>query len=180
MLRILIADGYSAEGRRQLVAAGGTPANDLYAAALRRLRGDLDLSVVYPADSDAPLPDAAALADCDGVAWTGSSLNLYHGGPEIERQLEFCRACFAAGVPQFGSCWGLQVGAAAAGGEVVRNPLGVEIGIARRIALSEAGRAHPMFRGRPEVFDAIAVHRDIVTELPPGAQVLAWNRMAGV
>ncbi|MBI1180100.1 MAG: type 1 glutamine amidotransferase [Alphaproteobacteria bacterium] len=179
-LKILVVDGYSEEGRTQLAAWGGTVASDLYAGALRRVRGDLAIETAFPALPDAVLPDVAALRGYDGVAWTGSSLNVYNGGPEIERQLEFCRSCFASGVPQFGSCWGLQVAAAAAGGTVLRNPLGREMGIARKIVLTEAGRAHPLYHGRPSVFDAIAVHKDIVTALPEGTRILAWNPMARV
>lgn len=180
MLRILIVEGNTAEARERAVAAGGTAANVLYAHALRSIRGDLAIDVAYPADAGSVLPGAEALGSYDGIAWTGSSLNIYNGGPEIGRQLAFCRTGFASGTPQFGSCWGLQVGAAAAGGTVLRNPLGREIGLARKVMLTDAGRAHPLYRGRPSVFDAIAVHRDIVTALPGGAQVLAHNRMARV
>jgi GMP synthase (glutamine-hydrolysing) len=180
MTRVLIVEGNTAEARDRSVAAGGSVANQLYAAALRRVRGDLSLEVAFPADAGAVLPDSGSLRGFDGIAWTGSSLNIYHGGPEIERQLAFCRTCFASGVPQFGSCWGLQVGAVAAGGAVEANPLGREIGLARKIVLTEAGRAHPLYRGRPDAFDAIAVHRDIVTALPEGAQILAHNAMARV
>jgi GMP synthase (glutamine-hydrolysing) len=180
MPNILIVEGNTAEGRARAVAARGKEANVLYAGALRRIRQDLVIDVAFPADPDSTLPDAAALRAYDGIAWTGSALNIYNGGPEIERQLAFCRTCFASGVPQFGSCWGLQVGVAAAGGTVLRNPLGREIGLARKILLTDAGRAHPLYQGRSSVFDAIAVHRDIVTALPENAQVLAYNSMARV
>ncbi|MGE0667197.1 MAG: type 1 glutamine amidotransferase [Sphingomonadales bacterium] len=179
-LKLLIVEGNTPEGRARAVAARGREANVLYAAALRQVRGDLDLEVAFPADPGSALPDRAALAAFDGIAWTGSSLNIYNGGPEIERQLDFCRACFASGTPQFGSCWGLQVGVAAAGGTVLKNPLGREIGLARKILLTDEGRAHPLYRGRPTVFDAIAVHRDIVTALPDNARVLAYNSMTRV
>ena len=43
----------------------------------------------------------------------------------------------------FGSCWGLQVITAAAGGSVRKNPKGREIGFGRGIRLTEAGRKHP-------------------------------------
>ncbi|MEN3975817.1 type 1 glutamine amidotransferase [Emcibacter sp. SYSU 3D8] len=180
MPKILIVEGNTAEGRRRAVAARGREANLLYAESLRRIRGDLTLGVAFPADPDTALPDLAALKAYDGIAWTGSSLNVYNGGPEVERQLEFCRTCFASGVPQFGSCWGLQVGVVAAGGTVLKNPLGREIGLARKILLTESGRAHPLYEGRPSVFDAIAVHRDIVTALPENARILAYNSMTRV
>ena len=51
--------------------------------------------------------------------------------------------------PAFGSCWGLQIAAVAAEGDVQRNPLGREVGIARRILPTDPGRSHPMLEGRP-------------------------------
>jgi GMP synthase (glutamine-hydrolysing) len=180
MLRILIVEGNTAEARQRTARGGGTVANEMYAAALRHIRGDLALDVVFPADAGTVLPDASALAAYDGIAWTGSALNIYNGGPEIDRQVAFCRTCFSARVPQFGSCWGLQVGVTAIGGTVLKNPLGREIGLARKVILTEAGRAHPLYRGRPTVFDAIAVHKDIVTALPEDARILAYNSMARV
>jgi GMP synthase (glutamine-hydrolysing) len=113
----------------------------------------------------------------DGVAITGSALNVYDGGAHIDRQIELARAVFAAGVPFFGSCWGLQVAVCAAGGRVRRNPLGREFGFARRIELGDAGRRHPMFRGKPPVFEAITVHGDDIEQLPERAVVLASNDM---
>jgi GMP synthase (glutamine-hydrolysing) len=119
----------------------------------------------------------SGLESYDGVAITGSALNVYEGGAHVERQIELARAVFAAGVPFFGSCWGLQVAVSAAGGRVRRNPLGREFGFARRIELGEAGLRHPMFRGKPAVYEAITVHRDDIEQLPEGAVVLARNDM---
>ncbi|MDE2220556.1 MAG: gamma-glutamyl-gamma-aminobutyrate hydrolase family protein, partial [Gammaproteobacteria bacterium] len=91
--------------------------------------------------------------------------------------IELVRAVFAGGAPFFGSCWGMQVAVTAAGGRVRANPLGREFGFARRIALSAAGRAHALFRGKPAVFEAVTVHRDDIGELPAGATVLASSDM---
>jgi GMP synthase (glutamine-hydrolysing) len=82
---------------------------------------------------------------------------------------------FAAGVPFFGSCWGLQVAVTAAGGEVHANPRGREFGFGRRIMLTDAGREHALFAGKPVVFEAPTVHRDAIAALPSGATVLARN-----
>jgi GMP synthase (glutamine-hydrolysing) len=71
----------------------------------------------------------------------------------------------------------MQVAVAAAGGRVRRNPLGREFGFARRIELSASGRQHPMFAGKPAVFEAVTVHRDDVDQLPAGSVVLASNEM---
>ncbi len=172
--RVLIIDGNRAAIRDQQVAAGGSPSGEGYARTLERL-AQVRCDIVRPADAEVRL--GQPLAAYDGVAITGSALNVYDGGAHIERQIELARATFTAGIPFFGSCWGLQVAVAAAGGRVRPNPLGREFGFARRIELSEAGRRHPMFGGKPAVFEAITVHRDDIGELPAGAQVLATNDM---
>jgi len=43
------------------------------------------------------------------------------------------------------------------------------------IMLTDAGREHPMMRGRKPVFEAFISHVDEATRLPPGAQLLAGN-----
>jgi GMP synthase (glutamine-hydrolysing) len=80
-------------------------------------------------------------------------------------------------LPTFGSCWGLQLGVTAAGGTVVRNPRGREFGFGRRITLTQAGRDHAMFQGKPEVFEAPTVHVDTVESLPRDSTPLAHNDM---
>jgi GMP synthase (glutamine-hydrolysing) len=108
---------------------------------------------------------------------TGSALNVYSRELAVQRQIELVKAVFDAGLPCFGSCWGLQVGVTAAGGTVVRNPRGREFGIGRRITLTAAGRDHAMFQGKPEVFEAPTVHVDTVESLPPNSTPLAHNDM---
>ena len=61
-----------------------------------------------------------------------------------------------------------------------RNPKGREIGFGRGIRLTEAGRKHPMYTGKPEVFNAPTVHLDEVEALPPGTVVLATNAVSDV
>jgi GMP synthase (glutamine-hydrolysing) len=173
---VLVIDGNRAALREQQVAAGGSPTGEAYARTLESLAA-VRCDVVRPADGAVRLPEAAGLSAYDGVAITGSALNVYEGGAHIERQIELARATFAAGVPFFGSCWGLQVAVTAAGGRVRPNPRGREFGFGRRIELNDAGRRHPMFTGKPQVFEAITVHRDDIAELPAGAVPLASNEM---
>jgi GMP synthase (glutamine-hydrolysing) len=173
--RVLVIDGNRAETRARQVAAGGQSSGEGYVAALQTLHPGLRCDIVRPADGEARLP--ASLADYDGVAITGSALNVYDGGPHVERQIELARAVFDAGVPFFGSCWGLQVAVVAAGGQVRANPRGREFGFGRRIALTPAGRAHPMYAGKPDVFEAVTVHRDEIAQLPGGGIELARNEM---
>ena len=173
---ILVIDGNRAATREQQVAAGGQPSGEGYAEVLKSL-GAARCDIVRPADGEVRFPNAAGLAAYDGVAITGSALNVYDGGAHIERQIELTRAVFEAGVPLFGSCWGMQLAVSAAGGTVQRNPRGREFGFARRIALLAHAREHPMFKGKPPVFEAITVHRDEVSVLPPGTTELARNDM---
>jgi GMP synthase (glutamine-hydrolysing) len=117
------------------------------------------------------------LHDYDGAVITGSALNVYDRSLAVQRQIALVQAVFEAGLPSFGSCWGLQVGVTAAGGTVVRNPRGREFGIGRRITLTSSGRDHPMFQGKPEVFEAPTVHVDTVASLPANSTPLAHNDM---
>jgi len=176
-LRILVIDGNLAETRRRQVAAGGQPSGEGYVATLQGLRPGIRCDIVRPADGDVTLPGDAGFEAYQGVAITGSALNVYGGGAHIDRQLELTRAVLEAGLPVFGSCWGLQLAVTVAGGLVEANPHGREFGFARRIALDAAGRAHPMFAGKPAVFEAVTVHRDHVARLPQGAVELARNEM---
>jgi GMP synthase (glutamine-hydrolysing) len=175
--RILVIDGNQAEIRARHKSMGGTDSGDGYSATLKRLQPDLDVDIVRPADGEPKLPEGVALADYDGVAISGSALNIYSREAAVERQIDLAKAVFAAGVPCFGSCWGLQLGVTAAGGNVIRNPRGREFGFGRRIMLNAQGRDHPMFQGKPEVFEAVTVHVDTVDSLPPGAVPLAHNDM---
>lgn len=178
--RFIVVEGNTRASCAALEAAGAHASSDLYAKTLERLAPGCAVTVVRPTDLDAALPPGVALAQADGVAWTGSALNAYDDRPEVTRQIELARAVFAAGVPFFGSCWALQIAALAAGGEVVANPRGREFGLARKIALSEAGRAHPLFGGKPAVFDAVAIHMDEVARLPADSTVLAGNAMSPI
>jgi GMP synthase (glutamine-hydrolysing) len=172
--RILIIDGNVAEIRARQVAALGYDSGTGYARVLHRIDSTLHIDIVAAADG-AALPAGAGLESYDGVTMTGSALNIYNGGAPVTRQIELAQAVFAAGVPFFGSCWGLQVAVTAAGGEVRANPRGREFGFARRVLLSDAGREHPLFAGKPVAFEAPTIHRDEISSLPAGAALLAVN-----
>jgi GMP synthase (glutamine-hydrolysing) len=178
-LHLLVVEGNTRPDRLAYRAGLGKTASEAYATALTQLAPDAVCDIAFPADEGANPPDAAGLASYDGVLITGSALNLYDGGPAITRQIDLARAVFASGAPFFGSCWGLQVATAAAGGDVKANPRGREVGIARNIWPTEAGRAHPMLADRAPAYDALCTHLDIVTPAP-GATVLAANAMAPV
>ncbi len=83
-------------------------------------------------------------------------------------------------MPGFGSCWGMQVMSVAPGGRVHLHPDGPEVGIARGIRLTGAGRAHPVYAGKHAAFDALCWHHDEVCTIPPGAVILAENDHSAV
>jgi GMP synthase (glutamine-hydrolysing) len=178
--RLLVIEGNTADGRALLKAAGGEAPSAGYAELLRELLPQANVDICYPADPGANLPDSAGLESYDGVVITGSALHVYDRGPHIDPQIELARAVFDSSTPLFGSCWGLQVITTAAGGSVRRNPKGREIGFGRRIRLTAAGRGHPVFAGKDEVFDAVTIHLDEVEALAPNMQVLALNAFSAV
>jgi len=179
MPNILVAEGTPAawqSGRADL----RVPSNfSLCAAAVRLHHPDARCAALNIADSE-PLPRGTGLTDFDGVMFPGSPLHIYDRTPIVTRQIDFARAAFAAGVPVWGSCWGLQLAVAALGGSVRRNPRGRELPIARAITVTEAGRFHPLLASRPAVFDALCSHLDEIETLPPNSQVLAANEVSAI
>jgi GMP synthase-like glutamine amidotransferase len=178
--RYMIAQSERPDERETRRARAGKSAGETYAATLRQLRPDADVHIVSPSDHGAPPFVADDIAAFDAVFLTGSPMHVYEQTPEVERQLDFMRAVFESGVPSFGSCAGLQVAVAAAGGRVRKMPRRMEAGIARRITATSAGRGHPLLAGRPASWDAPAVHGDEVEALPPGATLLASNSVTQV
>jgi GMP synthase (glutamine-hydrolysing) len=177
--RLLVCEGNTAELRARQVAAGGQIMSDGYADLLRRLLPGAVVDICYPADPGTNLP-IGGIEGYDGVAITGSALNVYDRGPEIDGQIELAREVLRAKTPLFGSCWGLQVITVATGGVVRANPKGRELGIGRKITLTPQGRDHPMYAGKAAVFDAVTVHLDEVETLAPGTTVLAANATSEV
>jgi GMP synthase (glutamine-hydrolysing) len=179
-LRFLVVEGNVRASREAHAASYGLTPSESYAAVLQEIEPAIAVDIALPADEGANLPDPAGLESYDGVVLTGSALHIYEDQPPVRRQVDLMRAVYASGTPCFGSCWGIQVATVAAGGTVRRNPRGREVGFARDIAITEAGRGHPLLAGRPEAFTAPAVHLDAVTAPPEGTVVLARNRMADV
>ena len=174
--RFLVIDGYTRAARDELQSGGASVAADLYIGVLKRCGpAGTECDVIFPADSGVTLPVGASVRNYDGVAWTGCSSCVFSGEPDVAVQIEFARECYRQGVPAFGSCWAAQIAVVAAGGEVALNPNGREMGIAREIKLTDEGRAHPLYEGKPSLFDAFTSHDDEVTVLPIGATRLSGN-----
>ena len=88
------------------------------------------------------------------------------------RTLDAMRQLHDLGKPTFASCWGFQAFARAMGGTVVHDQFRAEIGT-KRIRLTDAGRADPLFGNLDDTFEAQMGHEDCVDVLPPRATLLA-------
>ncbi len=173
--RLLVVEGNTARARAKQAEFTGQTYSQSYSDVLRTIAPEAIVDICFPTDEGANIPDPSGIAGYDGIAITGSALNIYDERPEAVRQVELVRQIFDTGVPMFGSCWGLQVATVATGGTVVRSRNGREIGLARKIVLTEAGHGHAMHEGKGPSFDAPAVHTDEVGEKPAGMVVTATN-----
>lgn len=179
-LRFLVADCETAKARDQRRRSAGASAGEAYAAVLREMQPSAATLIVNPADDEALTARPADVMGYDAVFLTGSPIHVYDDSAAARRELAFMRAVYASGTPSFGSCAGLQVAVAAAGGSVRPMARRRESGFARNIWLTEEGARHPLPRGRPRAYTAVTVHGDEVERLPDGATLLAGNAASAV
>ena len=177
----LILNCYPRKSRENFTAADiGHPQN-FFSRILKRERPGCSIDVVFAADPDAALPTGAALEQYTGMLWSGSDLTAYHMDDDrVTRQLELVKTAFASKTPQWGSCWGAQIAAVAAGGDVQKSPKGREWGFARGVTITPAGRAAKLYDGKKDRFDGFIMHLDEVTRLPTGSEILATNNHCDV
>jgi GMP synthase (glutamine-hydrolysing) len=174
-LRFLIIDGYPKASRDEFDMVGMKHAWRLYAEMLKKFMPEAEFSLWLPSDNPAP-PDGQGPEIYAGILWTGCNLTIYDlDDVRVTRQIEFAQKSYEVGTPGFGTCWGIQMAAVAAGGDVRANPRGREMGIARKIRLTAEGLQHPMLEGKPPVYIGYISHLDEVTQLPPGGVLLASN-----
>jgi GMP synthase-like glutamine amidotransferase len=178
-LRFLVVESETKEDREVRRESAGKSAGESYVATLEQLCPGVRTERVTPSDADAKPMSPGDIQAFDAVFVSGSPLHVYDRCPEVDRQLDFMRAVFASGTPAFGSCAGLQLAVAAAGGSV-RKMVRMEAAIARRITATEAGRDHPLLAGRPPAWDAPAIHGDEVESLPSGSCCLATNGVTAI
>ena len=180
MPRYLIAESELPDERAARRERAGKSSGETYAATLLQMAPNATIAITAPADEDAPTWAPDELVGFDGVFLTGSPMHVYRRTPEVDRVLAFMRAVFASAAPAFGSCAGLQIAVAAAGGRVRKMPERMEAGVARRIVATDAGRKHPLLAGRSLAWDAAAIHGDEVEALPPNSRLLASNAVTHV
>lgn len=165
MTHIMIVESNSPD-----LLAQGRSASAFFVSTFQAFAADLHLSIAAPyAGSE------VSFEGVDGVVFTGSGVEWSTDAPEAAPLRATMEACFAAGRPAWGSCNGLQLAAVVLGGGVGICAAGHEVGLAKGVALNGAGRAHAMMAGRVDGYCVPCVHRDEVSVLPDGAEVLAGN-----
>lgn len=122
------------------------------------------------------LSDELQVSDLRGVdmAMIGGSgrYSVTSNAPWLTRGLRSLVHLVESGRPTFGSCWGFQALARALGGTVKHDLENAELGT-NPVTLTDAGKQDPIFSQLPDTFLAYMGHEDRVTQLPPGAVLLA-------
>lgn len=172
MPTILILESNTPQIVDRTRANGEATAAMNYEAALKANVSDVQVRVAEPYRT--ALTDSC-LDGVDGVVFTGSGVSWSTDAPEAAALRDAGEKVFHAGLPTIGSCNGLQLAAVLLGGEVGASPKGMEIGLARDVKMTEAGREHAMMRGRADGYSVPCIHRDEVQRLPVGAVLIAAN-----
>ncbi|MEM7197192.1 MAG: type 1 glutamine amidotransferase [Pseudomonadota bacterium] len=182
MARILIVEGNTREILNRMQELGYQDTAGAYGDVLKEIGFVDTIDIAYPGEEGANIDTPVPLSDYTGIAWTGSALNAYKNDDAIaiNHQRDFALRAFTSGTPIFGSCWGMQIMAMALGGQVIKNPMGRELGVARNITVNALGQKHPMFAGRNIAYDQLSVHTDIVATAPKGAVVLSANENTSI
>ena len=175
MKKILIVEGNLKEENQSFTEGGIKTHTESLKDSISYFTNDLEIDVVNPS-SDKNISEVAKdLEKFDGIIWGGSSLNIYNDTVEIRRQIEFMRSCQNKIKKILAICWGLQVAATVAGGQVKRCMTGSHRGIAHDIEINSNGLQHPIYKNKNETFNTPAFNFDEVVKLPKNSILLASN-----
>ena len=175
MKKILIVEGNLKEENQSFTEGGIKTHTESLKDSIGYFTNDLEIDVVNPS-SDKNISEVAKdLEKFDGMIWGGSSLNIYNDTLEIRRQIEFMRSCQNKIKKILAICWGLQVAATVAGGQVKRCMTGSHRGIAHDIEINSNGLQHPIYKNKNETFNTPAFNFDEVVKLPKNSILLASN-----
>jgi GMP synthase (glutamine-hydrolysing) len=175
-ISICVLNGYPKESRDNFDLSGVGHPHDFFIDFLHRYIPSARVTLCFAADTGDILPEGYSVEQFDGIIWTGSDLTIFHRDDDrVTKQIDFAKAVYEVGVPSYGSCWGIQMAAVAAGGEVEKNPRGREWSIGRNIRLTEEGKQSLFLKGKPELYNGFVMHLDEVTKVPEGGTILAYN-----
>ncbi|MCZ6501106.1 MAG: GMP synthase [Gammaproteobacteria bacterium] len=116
---------------------------------------------VYPEDLD----------ECDGYVITGSKKSVYDDEPWIKALIDFVRRLHENQKKVVGICFGHQMVAHALGGRTEPAREGWEVGIHQCQIVNKLDFMSPDL----DEFGLLVSHKDQVTELPDGAELLATS-----
>ncbi len=179
MLKLLIVEGSSEKILVGNEADGRQFGCEVYRDALRHNAPDAIFHFAFPYAVKRE-KDLLPLIAYDGFAFTGSGVPWGAEMPEAKPYLDYIERILKTGKPVLGSCWGMQTVCVLLGGMSGPNSNGSELGVARNISLTGAGKNHQLFEGMAEIFASPTMHRDHVTRLPYGATLLASNPVSEV
>ena len=175
MKKILIVEGNLKEENQSFTEGGIKTHTESLKDSIGYFTNDLEIDVVNPSSDKNISEVAKVLEKFDGMIWGGSSLNIYNDTIEIRRQIEFMRSCQNKIKKILAICWGLQVAATVAGGQVKRCMTGSHRGIAHDIEINSNGLQHPIYKNKNETFNTPAFNFDEVVKLPKNSILLASN-----
>ena len=175
MKKILIVEGNLKKENQSFTEGGIKTHTESLKDSISYFTNDLEIDVVNPSSDKNISEVAKGLEKFDGMIWGGSSLNIYNDTIEIRRQIEFMRSCQNKIKKILAICWGLQVAATVAGGQVKRCMTGSHRGIAHDIEINSNGLQHPIYKNKNETFNTPAFNFDEVVKLPKNSILLASN-----
>jgi len=175
MKKILIVEGNLKEENQSFTEGGIKTHTESLKDSISYFTNNLEIDVVNPSSDKNISEVAKGLEKFDGMIWGGSSLNIYNDTVEIRRQIEFMRSCQNKIKKILAICWGLQVAATVAGGQVKRCMTGSHRGIAHDIEINSNGLQHPIYKNKNETFNTPAFNFDEVVKLPKNSILLASN-----
>lgn len=94
--------------------------------------------------------------------------------PFVPYCVELLRYCHDISKPVFASCFGFQLATLALDGEIVRDAGEFEMGTIP-ITLTDVALSDPIFKGVPNPFIAVSVHRERAPHLPDVCELLAYT-----
>jgi len=110
----------------------------------------------------------------DGDAWivTGSKYSVYDDLSWINKSLSFIDKLIKHRKPVLGICFGHQLLAKALGADVIKNPLGWELG-SYKISLTDEGIENKLFHSFEKDEIVYESHQDIISNIPDNMKILA-------
>lgn len=126
---------------------------------------------------DEPEFDASVLKGVNAVLIGGASEASVlepERYPFLPSALELVRHCAEKKVPTFASCFGFQLAVVAFGGTIFRDERDFEMGTCP-IQVTLDAKEDILFHDVPDGFEAVSVHRERATSLPPNCQLLAYT-----